>query len=126
MSRPWRFLDSGVRRARLRHHPESRMKTISDGHMAAMLAAFDLGSSGHLSDGPVASGRLGSIWRLDTEMGSWAVKQVEDATDSELLEITEGAAFQEAARAVGISTPTVRRAPTGEVIARVEDVQVQL
>ena len=99
---------------------------LADRHVPGILAAFDLGSRGRLSDGPVASGRLGSIWRLDTEMGSWAVKQVEDATDSELLEITEGAAFQEAARAVGISTPAVRRAPTGEVLASVSDVQVRL
>ena len=99
---------------------------LADRHVPGILVAFDLGSRGRLSDGPVASGRLGSIWRLDTEMGSWAVKQVEDATDSELLEITEGAAFQEAARAVGISTPAVRRAPTGEVLATVSDVQVRL
>ena len=42
----------------------------------SILAAFDLGSWGRLSDGPVASGRLGAIWRLDAETGSWAVKQV--------------------------------------------------
>ena len=59
-------------------------------------------------------------------MGSWAVKQVEDATGWSSLEITEGAAFQEAARAAGISTPAVRRAPTGEVLATVGDVQVRL
>jgi len=95
-------------------------------HVPGILAAFDLGSRGQLSDGPVASGRLGSIWRLDTDLGGWAVKQVEDATASELLEITEGAAFQEAAFAAGVSTPAIRRAQTGEVIATVEDVQVQL
>ena len=38
----------------------------------------------------------------------------------------EGAAFQEAAFAAGVSTPAVRRARTGEVIATVGDVQVQL
>jgi Ser/Thr protein kinase RdoA (MazF antagonist) len=103
---------------------------LADRHVPGILVAFDLGSQGRLSDRPVASGRLGSIWRLDTGVGSWAgswaVKQVEDATDSELVEITEGAAFQEAARAAGISTPAVRRAPTGEVLATVSDVQVRL
>ncbi len=49
---------------------------LADRHVPGILAAFDLGSRGRLSDGPVASGRLGSIWRLDTEMGSWAIKQV--------------------------------------------------
>jgi hypothetical protein len=36
-------------------------------HVSELLAAFGLGSRGRLSDGPVARGRLGSIWRLDTE-----------------------------------------------------------
>ena len=99
---------------------------LADRHVPDILAAFDLGSQGRLSDGPVASGRLGSIWRLDTDLGSWAVKQVEDATESELAEIREGAAFQEAAFAAGVSTPAVRRAWTGDVIATAGDVQVQL
>jgi Ser/Thr protein kinase RdoA (MazF antagonist) len=99
---------------------------LADHHVPGILAAFDLGSRGELSDGPVASGRLGSIWRLDTDLGDWAVKQVEGATPSELLEIIEGAAFQEAAFAAGVSTPAVRRARTAEVIATVGDVHVQL
>ena len=99
---------------------------LADRHVPRILAAFDLGSRARLSDGPVASGRLGSIWRLDTDLGSWAVKQVQDATDSDLDEIIEGAAFQEAAFAAGVSTPDVRRARTGEVIARVGDIQVRL
>ena len=40
---------------------------LDDGQVPSILAAFDLGSWGRLSDGPVASGRLGSIWRLDTD-----------------------------------------------------------
>jgi Ser/Thr protein kinase RdoA (MazF antagonist) len=99
---------------------------LADRHVPRILEAFDLGSRARLSDGPVASGRLGSIWRLDTDLGSWAVKQVQDATDSDLDEIIEGAAFQEAAFAAGVSTPAVRRARTGEVIARVGDIQVRL
>jgi hypothetical protein len=67
---------------------------LADRHVPGILATFDLGSRGDLSDGPVARGRLGSIWRLETDLGSWAVKQVEDATDSELVEICECAAFQ--------------------------------
>ena len=105
--------------------PDGRMP-LADRHVPGILAAFDLGSRGELSNGAVASGRLGSIWRLDTDPGSWAVKQVEDATDSEIAEINEGAAFQEAALAAGVSTPAVRRARTGDVIAAVDDVQVRL
>jgi aminoglycoside phosphotransferase (APT) family kinase protein len=99
---------------------------LADRHVPGMLAAFDLGTRGRLSHGPVASGRLGSIWRLDTDPGSWAVKHVEDATDSEIVEITDGAAFQEAAHAAGVSTPAVRRTGAGEVIATVADTRVRL
>jgi Ser/Thr protein kinase RdoA (MazF antagonist) len=99
---------------------------LADRHVPGILATFDLGARGRLSEGSVASGRLGSIWRLDTDLGSWAVKQVEDATDSELAEINEGAAFQEAALAAGVSTPAIRRARIGDVVTTVDDVQVQL
>lgn len=60
------------------------MNTIADGHVPVLLAAFDLGSSGQLSDGPVASERLGTIWRLDAEDGAWAVKQVGDVSSDAL------------------------------------------
>src|SRR6266536_3241849 len=89
---------------------------LPGGHVPALLSAFDLGSWGRLSDGPVASGRLGSIWRLDTDGGSWAVKQVGEASDYELAALLEGAAFQEAALAAGVPTPGVRRTRAGELI----------
>ena len=91
-----------------------------------LLAAFDLGSWGRLSDGPIARGKLGSIWRLDTEGGTWAVKQVGNATDDEIAEIAEGAAFQEAARASGVPTPEVRRTVAGDLIADADGVRVRL
>ena len=87
---------------------------LDDAHVPAILAAFGLGSWGRLSDGPVASGRLGSIWRLDTERGSWAVKQVGESSDDEVAELLEGAAFQEAVLAAGFRTPAVRRTRAGE------------
>src|SRR4051794_19351770 len=90
---------------------------LDDGHVPSILAAFDLGSWGRLSSGPVASGRLGSIWRLDTERGSWALKQVGDIPDAELAALLEGAAFQEAALADGVPTPALRRTRAGELIA---------
>jgi Ser/Thr protein kinase RdoA (MazF antagonist) len=92
----------------------------------AILDAFDLGSLGRLSDGPVASGRLGSIWRLDTEPGSWAIKQVGDATAAELAAVLEGAAFQEAAHAAGLPAPAVCRTRTGSLIAELTEVRVRL
>ena len=97
-----------------------------DGHVPSILAAFDLGTWGRLSDGPVASGRLGSIWRLDTDSGSWAVKQVGALPDADLAELVEGAAFQEAALAAGVPTPALRRTRASELIADCGGVRVRL
>jgi hypothetical protein len=102
------------------------MLPLNDGHVPSILAAFDLGSWGRLSDGPVASGRLGSIWRLDTEGGGWAVKQVGGAGDEELAELLEGAAFQQAALAAGVPTPAPRRTGAGDCIAECGGVRVRL
>ena len=99
---------------------------VNDGHVPSILAAFDLGSWGRLSDGPVASGRLGSILRLDTDSGSWAIKPVGDIPDEDLAELLEGAAFQEAALAAGVPTPAVRRTRAGEHIAECGGVRVRL
>jgi len=107
-------------------HEHLLTTSLNDGHVPSILAAFDLGSWGRLSDGPVASGRLGSIWRLDTETGSWAVKQVGDVTDAELAELLEGAAFQEAALAAGVPAPAVRRTRVGKQIAECGEVRVRL
>jgi Ser/Thr protein kinase RdoA (MazF antagonist) len=98
---------------------------LSD-QVPVLLAAFGLGSRGRLSGGPVATGRLGSIWRLDTEAGIWAVKQVGNVSDDELTGILEGAAFQEAARIAGVPTPEVRRTRSGDLIADAAGVRVRL
>jgi hypothetical protein len=99
---------------------------LTDGHVPCILEAFELGSWGRLSDGPVASGRLGSIWRLDAERGSWAVKQVGDIRDEEVAELLEGARFQDAVLAAGISAPAVRRTRARQVIADCGEVRVRL
>ena len=96
---------------------------LTGDHVPCILEAFELGSWGRLSDGPVASGRLGSIWRLDAERGSWAVKEV---GGDEVAELLEGAAFQEAVLAAGIATPAVRRTRAGDVIADCGGVRVRL
>ena len=99
---------------------------FADVDVREILAAFDLGPRGRLSAGPVDSGRLGSIWRLETNSASWAVKDVTEADDHELIEILDGAAFQEAALAAGVPTPGVRRTRMGEVIAAVGAVRVRV
>ena len=100
--------------------------SLDDCHVPSILEAFDLGSWGRLSYGPVASGRLGSVWRLDTEGCSWALKQVGDITHADLAALLEGAAFQEAALAAGVPTPAVRRTRAGERIADCGGARVRL
>jgi hypothetical protein len=94
--------------------------------LCGLLETFDLGSDGRLSDGPVASGRLASIWRLDTDAGSWAVKQMGDLSRDELTEVLEGAAFEEAAVAAGVPVPAVRRTVGGDVIADLDRVRARV
>jgi Ser/Thr protein kinase RdoA (MazF antagonist) len=91
-----------------------------------MLEAFDLGSAGRFSDGPVATGKLGAIWRLDTDAGSWAVKVVDEIDPDELDEIEDGARFQEAVRAAGVPTPAVRRTGSGDLIVAIDGVRVRV
>jgi Ser/Thr protein kinase RdoA (MazF antagonist) len=74
----------------------------------------------------VASGRLGSVWRLDTPLGAWAVKQVGRLRPGELRELTEGAAFQEAAHESGVPVPAVRRTPAGDLIGDLGDARVRV
>jgi aminoglycoside phosphotransferase (APT) family kinase protein len=92
---------------------------------AAELAdRFALGRAARLSDGPVARGRQGEVWRLDTTDGRWAVKVPfrsaafdSAAFDSAAfrLEASRLAAFQEAACAAGVPAPRIRRTTDGEI-----------
>jgi hypothetical protein len=80
---------------------------------AAELAdRFGLGRARKLSDGPVARGRQGEVWRLETADGRWAVKvPFDESGEAELLASTE---FHEAACAAGV--PAVRsRSPAPAV-----------
>ena len=89
-----------------------------------LLAVFDLGSDGTLSSAPVASGRQGVIWRLETDRGSWAVKEVaQDASDDD---VTAGAHFQEAAIRAGVPAPAIVRTTSGRVVARLDGVRVRV
>ncbi|XVU29305.1 phosphotransferase enzyme family protein [Actinoplanes sp. CA-054009] len=69
---------------------------------ASIAALFGLGRFQGLSDGPVARGRQGEVWRLDTSDGRWAVKVPFHPAPA------GGAAFQERARAAGVRAPAVR------------------
>jgi Ser/Thr protein kinase RdoA (MazF antagonist) len=79
--------------------------------------AFDLGEDAVLV-GPVATGRLGRIWRLTTERGRYAVKDSQLPIDP--TEVARDAAYQDVVRAHDISMPAVVRTPVGDVLADVE------
>ena len=91
---------------------------------ADLAARFGLGTRATLSDGPVARGKQGLVWRLDTADGSWAVKApfFESSED----EVGPAAAFHEAARAAGVPSPQIRRTTEGHVFATVGGNQVRL
>ncbi len=91
---------------------------------ADLARRFGLGRAARLSDGPVARGKQGVVWRLETADGSWAVKvPFEPETEEEMRTST---AFQEAALAAGVPTPTVRRTTEGHVFATVGGSRVRV
>jgi Ser/Thr protein kinase RdoA (MazF antagonist) len=98
---------------------------VEDRHVPRLLETLGRGATGRLSAGPVAEGRVGSIWRLDTEVGSWVVKPVADNAGREwLAALEDSTAFQEAALRDGVPTPAVRRTRSGEVVGDLGDVRV--
>ena len=92
---------------------------------AAELAdRFGLGRARTLSGGPVARGRQGEVWRLDTADGRWTVKVPFHGSDED--GVRASTEFQEAACAAGVPAPRVRRAANGRVFARVGGRQVRV
>jgi Ser/Thr protein kinase RdoA (MazF antagonist) len=85
---------------------------------------FGLGRARRLSDAPLARGKQGLVWRLETSDGSWAVKVPLQPPDEAEAEVTTS--FQEAAYAAGVPTPLVRRTSEGRVFATIEDTQVRV
>lgn len=84
-------------------------------------AAFGLGGTARLSDGPVARGKQGAVWRLDTSDGRWAVKvPLRPVADDPTV------AFQEAAYDAGVPCPRVVRSADGEVFADVGGTRVRV
>ena len=85
---------------------------------------FDLGNAAKLSSGPVARGKQGLVWRLDTTDGSWAVKVPHRPSGEQ--DVVEATAFHEAAYSAGVPTPQVRRTTDGSVFATIDDTQVRV
>jgi aminoglycoside phosphotransferase (APT) family kinase protein len=91
---------------------------------ADLAERFALGPAAKLSDGPVARGKQGLVWRLDTADGSWAVKVPFHRTSED--EVRVATEFQEAAHACGVPAPQVRRTTEGQVFADVGGAQVRV
>ncbi|MFG3577766.1 phosphotransferase enzyme family protein [Micromonospora chersina] len=85
---------------------------------------FALGGAARLSDGPVARGRQGAVWRLETADGRWAVKVPFHQSGED--EVRLATVFQEAAYTAGVPTPQVRRTMEGGVFATVGGRQVRV
>lgn len=90
----------------------------------AVARTFGLGRGGRLSEGPVARGRQGLVWRLETSDGRWAVKVPLHRSTEE--EVEPATVFQEQAWAGGVPTPRVVRTLEGSVLADVGGRQVRL
>ena len=81
--------------------------------------AFGLGPARSLSE-PVARGELGEIRRLETEHGTFAVKQDLEPRDADDMVAREaGAAYHRACWEAGIPTPEPIRTPSGPFAAEI-------
>lgn len=77
-------------------------------------SAFDLGSP--VSDPlPIARGAMGWIWRLETSQGSFAIKQLFQPTDEQL--VAREVSLVRRARDAGVAAPAVFLTKAGEVLA---------
>ncbi|WP_086780994.1 phosphotransferase [Crossiella equi] len=85
----------------------------------AVAAVFDLGRPlGPLT--PVPGGHSHRMWRLDTEIGSYAVKEMNRLDSPEWLPWLRAAwRFERAAWAAGVSMPEPVIAPGGDVVTEV-------
>lgn len=83
----------------------------------AVARCFDLGRVVGASAGPVARGKQGEVWQLDTTDGRWAVKL--PFGDVSEVAVQASTVFEEAAHLAGVPTPPVRRTREGAVFGAV-------
>jgi aminoglycoside phosphotransferase (APT) family kinase protein len=93
--------------------PEVCCSAVMDA--AEVAGRFGLGRALRLSEGPVARGRQGEVWRLETTDGAWALKVGHERRTEQ--EVALATAFHEAAYAAGVPTPPVVRTTGGSVLA---------
>ena len=90
-------------------------------HAQAVADAFGLGRATSLSD-PVARGELGEIRRLETDHGTFAIKQ---ELESWSVEAETSTAYHRVCWEAGIPTPEPLRATTGGYTAQVDGERVR-
>jgi aminoglycoside phosphotransferase (APT) family kinase protein len=93
-------------------------------HADLVARAFGLGGGARLSDGPVARGKQGDVWRLETSDGEFAVKVPFDPVAE--ADVRAAAEFQEAAYDAGVPTPRLCRTTEGDVFGDVGDAWVRV
>jgi Ser/Thr protein kinase RdoA (MazF antagonist) len=98
----------------MRHARAMHAQTVAD--------AFGLGRAASLSD-PVARGELGEIRRLETDHGTYAVKQRFETWSASEAETST--AYHRVCWEAGIATPEPLRAMTGGFTAQVDGDQVR-
>jgi thiamine kinase-like enzyme len=84
---------------------------------------YALGDDAVLS-GPTARGEQGQMWKIDTSLGRWAVKEPFRRRDE--ADVVEAAAFQEAAHGAGVPLPAIVRTVDDRVLADIGDAQVRV
>lgn len=85
---------------------------------------FGLGAAAQLTDGPVARGKEGMVWRLDTARGRWAVKEPIRLVAEE--QIDAAALFQDAVGRAGVPVPAVIRSVEQTVFAEIGGTKVRV
>ena len=91
----------------------------------AVAAAFELGRP--VSEPAFAArGELGRVWRLETDEGVWAVKELFETSDADTAAATADVAFQLAARAAGVLAPRPVLGVGGSPVHDVDGRQVRV
>src|SRR5688500_3862671 len=86
-------------------------------------AAFELGTPLRPMT-RVGGGNVHRMWRLDTDRGSWAVKQLRPGTA--LPAYLNTIEFEQAGRAAGVACPRAIEAATGGYLAEVDGSRVRV
>lgn len=83
------------------------------GDLDEIVRRYRLGTSPRLQ-GPVSRGELGGVFRLETDTGTWALKELIERQEE--TDAARGADFQDAAVRAGVPAPAVVRTASGAVL----------